>query len=396
MHRLASLLFAALTLQGSFLLAEGEADQPSGKVYSCKPGPWGDVKYYYIYLEAPAEYIKSFPMPSSVTRWTFPGATKADLKRLFTTAGLSAPFQDILLAPERVVAAGDALTVFPPLPDLEAMTPQQRLVVYTELSKYDVNEFHKTPVLITATSLDDWLGKTRLRPALVDVMRKLTYNRGGLLAFSDLSAVLNYVQSDTEAQDFYKVVTRTRSMIVRVDLGDNADIDALVSYWTGYNRFKDIAPILQSVAETEGVAHLGVIHLLPSMARRLLYSYPPMEMAIAGRMPDCHWTSLNFFNYKPKDYFLDTRLAAAHLMEAYAPVAAGTPLQYGDVLVFMAGETANAIHSCVYIADDIVFTKNGENAVSPWILMKLEEVKKIYFYGASGAIHGYRLKNAEK
>jgi len=36
------------------------------------------------------------------------------------------------------------------------------------------------------------------------------------------------------------------------------------------------------------------------------------------------------------------------------------------------------IHSAVYIADDIVFTKNGLSPRDPWILMALEEVGYLY------------------
>jgi len=394
-HRLfllGALIFSVLG--GGKSAAREVQEEVLGKVYGCKPGPWGELKYYYIFLEAPASYVNSFPMPSSITRWTFPNATDADLKSLFTRAGLSEAFQEVLLTHSRMIAEGGALTVFPPLPDLEAMAEKQRQVIYAELSKHDVNEFYREPVLIPGMTVDEWLERSTLRTEIVDVIRRLSYKRGDMLAFSDLSAVMNHVTSDEEARTFCKAITRTRSMILRLETENRADLPELVSYWTGYNRYKDIAPLLQSVTETEGVTRLDVIHLLPSMPRRVLYSYPAMELAIAGRMPDCHWTSLNFFNYTPKDYFLDTRLAAAHLMEAYTKVEA--PYNFGDVLVFMPQGTMNAIHSCVVIADDIVFTKNGENAVSPWLFMKLEDVKRIYFPDQTGTIQAFRLKLPSK
>ena len=40
----------------------------TNKVYQCKPGPWGTVQYYYIYLEAPESLVARFPMPNCPTR----------------------------------------------------------------------------------------------------------------------------------------------------------------------------------------------------------------------------------------------------------------------------------------------------------------------------------------
>jgi hypothetical protein len=38
----------------------------------------------------------------------------------------------------------------------------------------------------------------------------------------------------------------------------------------------------------------------------------------------------------------------------------------------------SVIHSCVYIAADMVFTKNGMGAHQPWTISTLQEVTSIY------------------
>ena len=35
-------------------------------------------------------------------------------------------------------------------------------------------------------------------------------------------------------------------------------------------------------------------------------------------------------------------------------------------------------HSCVYVADEIVYTKNGNGRLAPWVLMKYADVARIY------------------
>lgn len=374
-------------------LVTGAAPEVFGKVYSCKPGPWGTLEYYYIYLEAPERLVDNFPMPNSITKWSFPGATMEELRALFDKAGLSQALQDYLLDSKHTVKEAGALTVFPPLPDLTAMTAEQRSVIYKELGKSELNEFHHSPVLITSGSVDQWLGKSRLTSELIEIISKFTYMRGNVLAFSDLSAVLNYVQTDAEARDFFKTMTRTRSLILRIKLNKSTDVKAITKYWTGQNRNKDIEPMLISGIEAEGIEEMDVIHLLPSLPRRLIFGYPPTELAMLGRMPDCHWSSLNFFNYRPKEYFLDTRLATAHVLENYVKVE--PPYHFGDILMFLTPE-GNAIHSCNYIADDIVYTKNGENMISPWVLMKISDVLRIYSNESQSAIQGYRLEEAAK
>ena len=378
--------------------AAGEITPPNepevfGKLYSCKPGPWGDLEYYYIYLEAPDSLVAHFPAPNTVIKWVFPNASEAGLRTLFDSAGLSPVLRDYLLDPKRVVNEDGLFTVYPPLPDLMAMTPEQRSAIYRELAKSPFNEFHANPVFITSGDSQQWLRQSRLRPEIREVMSKLTYMRGQVLAFSDVSAVLGLVQSDEEARDVFKTMTRTRSLVLRIRVKTESDMKQVIGYWAGSNRNKDLGPILLSAVETEGIERLDCIHLLPALARRYLYTYPPMELAIQGRMPDCHWTSLNFFSYRPKEYFLDTRLASAHVVESYDKVE--PPYHFGDVLMFMTPD-GNALHSCVYVADDIVYSKNGENMASPWLLMKIGDVQRVYSYESQTSIQGYRLRSPER
>jgi hypothetical protein len=371
--------------------AFGEASVPDtfGKLYKCNPGPWGDLEYYYIYLEAPDRLVDHFVMPHSLPKWVFDGVSEDKVRALFQSAGLPVALQEYLLDPKHVVREGALFTVFPPLPDLLAMTPEQRSVIYRELAKSELNEFHANPVYITSGNPEQWLAQSRMRPELREVVKKMCYMRGEVLCFSDLSAILGMVKSDEEAHDLFKTMTRTRSLVLRLGVGPSSNLPDVVRYWSGTNRNKDIASIILSAVETKGIDRLDCIHLLPSLPRRYLYSYPPTELAILGRMPDCHWTSLNFFNFTPRDYYLDTRLASLHVIEKYDKVDA--PYGFGDVLMFMTPE-GNALHSCVYIADDIVYSKNGENMAAPWLLMKVGDVKRVYSHLGQTNIQGYRLK----
>jgi len=250
-------------------------------------------------------------------------------------------------------------------------------------------------VLITTDSIDEWYQTSKLRPDLVAKIRQMSYKRGNCIVFSDLSAVINQARSNSEARLIFKAFTRTRSLMVKLELDKNeTNAEPLLNYWTtglGLRR-KDIEPIIQSIIDTDGVEGLDLVHILPALTRKLLYTYPSVDMARHGTLPDCHWTSLNFFNYTPHEYLLDSRLATSSVLENFKEVK--PPYHYGDILFFIDSEKGDAYHSCVYLADNIVYTKNGRNLLSPWTLMKLEDVKKIYIYNGNGRLQGYRHKNA--
>lgn len=353
-----------------------------------KPGPWGQLETSVIFLEAPDYLLAGVPKPNSVPRWSFPAADLAALRALFVRAGLPDAMQQRLFEPARMAKQDGVTTLFPAVADLEAMTPEMRVVIYAELAKTPLNEFHQDPIFILG-GLDEWLRDCDLTPEIQALIRKMVYRRGRALAFSDLRTLLNHAKTEAEVQHIFQSATRTRALVVNIKIPADSDPKAIIDYWSGGRADSDIVPLLTSVAERSAGTTLDIIHLLPALARRRLYTYPTPDLITRGRMPDCHWTSLNFFSRSPQDYYLDTRLASRRVIENYATVA--PPHRFGDILFFTnaAGET---IHSCVYVADDIVYTKNGENALTPWILMRLSDVQDIYLASSAYSMQSYREK----
>lgn len=369
--------------------ATASASKPASVFYA-KPGPWGKLRCFYIFLEAPMEMVESFPLPPSKPRWSFPESEFPKLADLFKRAGLPEKFAATLLNPQNCAVEDGFVHLFPAVADVEAMTPTMRDVIYTELAKSEENEFYCHPVRMTTDTVDEWFRSSGLRPELIVKIREMSYRKVDCLAFSDLSVMMNYAASNLEARKIYKACTRTRALMVHMELKENANLSELLNYWTlgpGLQR-KDIEPIMRAIIETDGVDRLGLSHVLPALPRKLIYTYPGPEYARQGVFPDCHWTSLNFFNYEPHEYLLDSRMAANLVLEKFDPVK--PPYRYGDILFFM--ENTAAFHSCVYLADDMVFTKNGRNALSPWVIMKIPEVQKLYIYNRTSHIQGYRFK----
>ena len=52
-------------------------------------------------------------------------------------------------------------------------------------------------------------------------------------------------------------------------------------------------------------------------------------------------------------------------------------LAFGDLMA-LVDPAGNLIHLCVYVADNVVFTKNGGNPGQPWVLMKIPDMLPLY------------------
>ncbi len=361
-------------------------------VFYAAPGAWGRIRCAYIYLEAPKQLVENYPLPNTQARWAFPEAMRNDLPALFQKVGLPEIVGQTLLDPQSMVSADGMIFVFPKGPDLEALTPDTRARIYTELAKYPINEYHVDPVLIIGQTVQEWYKTSKLRPELIRKIEQLSYKRGETTAFSDISYLLSFAQSDSEARVIFKSMTRTRGILVKIEADHNTNIEEVVNYWSvgkGLRR-KDVEPLLQSIIDTDGIEALPLSHMLPALVRKLIYTYPGLDMGKNGILPDCHWTSLNFFNYDPHEYLLDSRLATSAVLEKFEQV--DPPYKYGDILFFLNKDTGDAYHSCVYLADNLVFTKNGRNLLSPWLIMKREDVEKVYLYRGDGRVQGFRKK----
>ena len=358
-------------------------------VWLSHPGPWGDLEIRSIYLEAPDYLVAGLKQPNSTTAWHFPGASEAFLTALFERAALPKEVQTQLLNPQRILIHEGVWTLFADPALLTAMTVEQRSVIYKELATSTLNPMHASPAYVVSNNADDWLREARLSDEEKHTVKQLLWKDGDLLAFSDVSILLNQCKTDAEVARIFKFMTRVASLVVNLKLPSGVNWKPLAQYWTDEGRVVDSLPLLVSAAERNSMKSIDVTHLLPAMARRRLYTFPTIESAAEGRLPDCQWTSLNFFNSTPHQYYLDARLTGARIREAYEPVEG--PYRFGDVLEFLNAQ-GDAVHACVYVADNIVFTKNGDGMIKPWVLMWLADVKKLYLREPDFKIAGFRLK----
>lgn len=351
-------------------------------------GPWGTLQSFYVYIAAPDHVLKHFQVPSATTSWNFYGKTPDDVAALLDRPGIPAEHREALLDRSRWITRDDLIQVTPSRAAVLSLPPGIRSSLYRVLAQWEANEFQNAPYFVPGGDVDGWVMKSGLREELVDAIRKTVYPVGRATCFSDVSLLVSLTTTHAEARDLLKVLSRTRTAVLRLRLDDRSDIEQIRRYWSaGEANQKDFVPLLESIATNPAVDYLDIVHLLPPYARKLVYTYPHASHAVGGRYPDCHWTCLNFFNYRPESRLVDTEGARVFVLENFGP--GEEPYRYGDVL-FLVDEEGNAIHSCVYLADDFVFTKNGSNLISPWLIMKLSEVVDRYSVQSDPAIRIYR------
>jgi len=368
---------AAAVPAGSGVGRASGSGQEANSVVQESSGPWGSLQSYPVLIAAPDSILDDFPVPSAVTVWTFVGLAAPDVAALIDLPGLPETVRDELLDRRRwQMGADDRIQVFPSPAAVRTLPPDVRAGIYNVLARWEENEFQHSPYYVPDEDVRGWMKGAGLRTELVDLVARTSYPVGNSLCFSDLPLVVSITTSHAEARSVLKALSRTQTAILRLRLDTTSDIESIRSYWSsGDVNAKDFLPLLESVATNPLINHLDVVHVLPPNVRRLLYTFPRPAMAVAGRYPDCHWTSLNFFNERTEPRLADVAGATMFARENYR--VGEPPHAFGDVL-FMTDSQANAIHSCVYLADDYVFTKNGANVVSPWVIMKLDDVRDRY------------------
>jgi hypothetical protein len=354
-----------------------------------RKGAWGQVEYFSAMLEAP-DSVLEISMPTSFqTRWIFDGKSEEWVEGFLKERELPMMLEKRLLDRAIWYSTRSEVTISPPVEVLRELPSKARGAIYAMLGESDRNPDQLEPEVIYGASVDDWLKDDGLREELVAFVRACAYSRGGANVFADKLALYSICNSDQERMKARRAMSRNPTIVAKLLL-ESGTPDFLSAYWGSGFRLKDTMPFLRSMSRTRGVDKLDIIHLLPSAMRRILYTFPNPAATRSGYLPDCHWTSLNFFNVEPLERLADPVQGSAYVHEHFEQV--GGPYRLGDVLFLAHPETGAAFHSCTYICDDIVMTKNGRSPIQPWVLMKLDQVKLLYGLHFQTEVRGFRRK----
>lgn len=337
------------------------------------PGPWGELEFARIDIEPPDAFLPPPDREFEPTRWFFEGQSQAQVQALFDRCTLSEPQRVALANPAVWMEETNGVTLTPGADVILGLAPEARVEIYRVLARSMRNEFHYWPYTYRDGGAAEWFRRSGLSAATVGWLKQLVYRRGPALCFSDLPELHARIGDAAERRRLLKTLFRDSALLMKVRVRPDTDVEQLMSYWGRGGLAKDFRPLLESLTKVEGSIGLDVAHLIPPFARERLNAYP-VPAAPGQRMPDCYWTAMNFFHDPPEDRYYDAAVWQKELADQYAPVESPG---YGD-LVFLLLPDGTPIHAAVYIADNVVFTKNGGHVRQPWVLTKLEDMLAHY------------------
>jgi hypothetical protein len=349
--------------------------------------PWGELRKIPMVTEKPEEFIDASSPALERTVWTFTNESEAPLRRRMEELGLPAEVIRSMFDPAACEQRGGDFLMKPGDPFLLSLSQAHRQVLYKELRHREAGHFLTYPFTFPADRLPAIL-KNRVRPETRALVEKLTYRIGKADCLSDIGPAFRSIPDLEERRRMLKALTRQDTMLLKIVIRPDTNVDRLMGYWSSPNRRKDLQPLLESLTRVPGGALLDIAHMIPAFARQRLYTFPD-KVAGGQRDYDCHWTCLNFFRAEPDMTYLDPSTVADALKQNYDLVPG--PTRLGDVVLFMKND-ANVVHSCVYIADDVVFTKNGANPMQPWTFMALPEMEVVYPTDEPYQVLTYRMK----
>ncbi len=364
-----------------------EADRNDGPAPAQVP-PWGELSVRDIKIKPPEEYLAFEVQHITTPAWNFDGTSVDRVRQVMLASGLTQEQVNSTLVASKMSVSGSMVSVRPDNDLVASLSAEVRAKLYHELGRNAGNEHMKFPFCYAPGEFEESFAAEKISPPVTAMVKKLLYPRGNLECFSDYELVLLQIKDKEEQMRLLSVLSSESAVMAGVRIRPDTDIDKLLGYWTwpGGVRAKDVEPLLDSLKDVPD-GRIGLVYLLPQFARQRLYTFPMPSRAGDPAM-DCHWTTMNFFNDVPDDRFTDPAYTVKYLEKNYYQIA--TPTKYGDIILFLEGNSNNAIHSAVYLCDDIVFTKNGNNMAQPWMLMHLKDLTTKYESDGPGRMVVYR------
>lgn len=338
--------------------------------------PWGQLSKADIQLHPPEELVESMKCDGTFRPWRFVGYTARQLEQLFDTAGLDAVQRARLRGAATCEDRPDRqCTIQPDLDLVASLSTAARGVIYEALASDQFNADQASGFHIRAAKLDGWLAGSRLRSEVVTRFRSMLYRSGDFVHFADFQLLCRSL-SPADQHDLLLALSHVPSLRVSLHVPQGAPVDGLVRYWGIGGREETLRYLLESLARRPGGGSIDLADVLPYFARAHLYTYSSQ----GTRARDCKWTALNFFNHGLDTVEVNDAHLEAALKNRYHPIDP-SQARLGDLVVYQ-DEHYGFIHVATYIADDIVFVKNGIYLMWPWTLATLAFERDLYQYRA--------------
>lgn len=349
---------------------------PGSEWRQASSGPWGNIVYRQYRLAIPAGSIETtlqrLEQSTDVSKWTFPRTSRDALANRLGQLGI-----DLQKWPElhdtNTSVEGDDIVVQPSFELVLGLTVEQRVAIYQDLAGSDKNPNHHLPALFSTDNFDETLRASGLSPANQQLLRQLCYPYDRRVAFSDFMLLFRKLQDESQRRRLVRLFLSHPDLQCRLKLDHHSDLQAIADYWGRWGHREELLAMLESNVQGEDEVDLDISMLLSPFAAQHLHRFPVDFGDQGSELQDCFWSAFNFPNATTaKDPFKGG--FANRIREYYRPT---THPSYGDLVLWIDGN-GRVVHGAAYVAEDIVFTKNGAGATVPWTLSTLNEVSLKY------------------
>lgn len=348
---------------------------------------WGNLETEAIILEPPSEYLSNARVALEKFDWFMTESSRTNLFAQLKSFDLTAAQRASLLDLKRWSNSTNGHWFSPGREMILGLSRLARGQLYLLLGKHPENVYQHYPFILQQSDVDTCLVNSGLASETIILLKQLLYKRGPCWCFSDMAVFGGLPEH--EFKRLLKTLSRVPAVVMRLRVNPESDVSALIGYWGKHGREGRVRTLLESVAKVPGGAAIDITHLLPPLARERLYQFPDRSDPDGAAEQHCFWTALNFFNQPPNNRFAQTRVIQETLEKDY--VRTRDQPAFGD-LIALADGSGTITHVSVYIADDVVFTKNGGYILKPWVLMRIADMVGVYATSGPLQVVTLRLK----
>ena len=336
--------------------------------------PWGNLEFQNITMERPPEFVPELPAMALEPRWFFGNWAPSQIQALLSSSDLTETQRHALLDTQRWQSSTNGWSIAPGTNVAWSLSRKARQQIYTTLAQFPENNPQCVPYRFPLAHEEEWLANSGLASNTLSLTRSLIYRRGQSACFSDVE-ILSVLPSEAERHRLIRTLSRFPAVFVNLRVDSNTVLEPIIQFWEQTRPRQDTQPFLESLARLPGSPTINIAYFLPPFARIRMYTYPEGKLDNQNSGQDCFWTAMNFFNRRIDRRLSDPQKRMQILKTGYTEIK-GHP-NIGDIILLLDKDQI-PIHACVYIAEDVVFTKNGGTRLSPWLLMKISDMLSYY------------------
>lgn len=345
-------------------------------------GEWGDLELTPVIVQPSEDFIATqtdfdelINLFNSSSRWTFRGMSLDQIRAMFHQAGLAEEVCDLLMQHTHESDDGNGFVTVPHDAILWSLTPEIKAKLYPLIGKYGDNIMYGQPLCFNSGDKNEWIYKSSLSKSLAEKLLQLVYTENGICYISDIHLILPFLETAEDWNGLLRTIYRTRACDLSLVIREGQNVDEITDYWGNLGRQAYVRTIFEQASDTPGGSGVDISAVLPEIPRERINTYSGIAEYL-NDWKDCHWTTINFFNSAPDERYYGLADFASFFGKISRPLDS-SPLKFGDIIA-VYDESGELMHTCIYIAGNVVLTKNGAGSLKPFIFSSLDKTVSLY------------------